>query len=333
MSISTPSIIIIAISVVNFVPDAIGLIFNLFVFTRSTLRREPCAIYFLSATCFNVFIIFIVLPVRILSNGSGITLENSNRGICKFTNFSFNGTRSISCWLIALACVDRYLHSSTNIHIRRFSSVKAARVVIGITVMGIYAAYSHMLIYLDLRYSTDRYGNIVSQCSSPGTSYDNFNSFFHMTFYSLCPSFLMLLFGFLTISNVRQRRQVLPIANKNSPVVRRTNHQLLRMLAAQVLVIIISTLPFSIMRLYSIFTANVPKDSLRRTQETLAPSVIVTIPYFAHASSFSKLLLIVSHTIDNFIVQLMLQLILYQICKLITTITILRLMWTFRVLK
>lgn len=285
-TISVPSIIIIVISVVNFIPGVIGLIFNVLVFTRPTLRHGPCSIYFLSATFLNLYIICVVLPDRILSNGFNITLANQNRGICKFENFTFNAARSTSCWLIALACIDRFLHSSSNIRIRRLSSVKTARVATVATVIMIFLAYSHTLIFIDVLYSTNASGKIVSVCTTLSTTYGNFNAIFHMVFYSLCPSFLMILFGSLTINNVRRRRQVLSLANENNPVGRRTDSQLLRMLAAQVLVIIIFTLPYSILRLYVIFTQYLPISTLQYTQEILASSVIVTIPYFAHASSF-----------------------------------------------
>lgn len=287
-SLSVPSIIVLTISITSFVPGAIGLVFNVLVFTRPTLRREPCANYFLAATCFDLFIVFVVLPVRVFSNGFGMDLGNTNRGICKLESFTFNAARSTSCSLIASACIDRYLHSSSNIRIRRLSSVKTARVAIGITIITIFLAYSHYLIFYDVNYSTNQLGNIVSYCSSLSNTYNNFVGFFHMTFYSLSPSFVMLLFGSLTINQIRRRgqRQLLPVINEKNRVGRRTDIQLLRMLAAQVLVIIISTLPFSILRLYILLITNVSKDSVWITQINLASSVIVTIPYFAHTSSF-----------------------------------------------
>jgi hypothetical protein len=58
------------------------------------------------------------------------------------------------------------------------------------------------------------------------------------------------------------------------------------MLAAQVLVIIISTLPLTIDRLYASFTASVAKDALRIAQENLASQVANTMAYFAHICSF-----------------------------------------------
>jgi hypothetical protein len=264
---------------VSFVPGVIGIIFNMLVFTRPTLRREACTNYFFAATCVDSFIVFVVLPTRIVSNGFGLDPGNLNRVICKLENFSFNAARSTSCWLIAMTCFDRFLHSSANVRIRRLSSLKTARVIIGSTVIGIFGAYCHYLIFYDI-YTYNRYGSAVSSsyCSSINTAYNNFVGIFHMTFYSLCPSFLMLLFGSLTVINVRQRRRVLTIVNENNRVSRRTDSQLLCMLAVQVFVIIISTLPFSVTRLYILFTRN--------TINSVVSGVVSTIPYFAHTSSF-----------------------------------------------
>jgi hypothetical protein len=107
-----------------------------------------------------------------------------------------------------------------------------------------------------------------------------------MTMCSLCPSFLMLVFGLLTLNNVRRRRQVLPIVLGANQINRRTDTQLLRMLISQVLITIIFTLPFSIFRIYGLFTGTIVKNPLRVAQENFALLIINTTSYFAHSSSF-----------------------------------------------
>jgi hypothetical protein len=102
---------------------------------------------------------------------------------------------------------------------------------------------------------------------------------------SLFPSFLMLLFGCLTLKNVRQRRQLVQRAGENRAT-RRTDSQLLRMLAAQVLVIIISTLPFCVDQLYISFTSSFTKSTLKIAQDNLAAQITAIVTYFAYSSSF-----------------------------------------------
>lgn len=113
MPLSASSLILLSISIASFIPGAIGLILNIFASTRTRFRNNTCVLYFLTTTCFDLFIIFIVLPTRILSNSFSISLAYYNNGICKFENFIFNSSRSISCWLIAFACIDRFLNSCT----------------------------------------------------------------------------------------------------------------------------------------------------------------------------------------------------------------------------
>jgi hypothetical protein len=53
-----------------------------------------------------------------------------------------------------------------------------------------------------------------------------------------------------------------------------------------VCVIIIFTLPVSIIQLYTSFTSTIVKDTLRIAEENVASRLFGTIPYFAHSSTF-----------------------------------------------
>jgi hypothetical protein len=260
--------------------------FNVLVFTRPSLRSQPCSLYFLSATCFNLFVIFVVIPVRIVSEGFNIDLANYNLGICKTEIFAFNVARTIPCWLIVLVCVDRYFHSSTSASIRRISSLKTAKLGIGITIVAIIILYSHMIIYYEIYNMSNQFGNIVPECYGQKGIYRTFKSVWYMTLYSLCPSLLMFLFGFLTLTHLRQQRQVAQRIPEINQTVRRTDMQLLRMLVGQVFAIIIATLPFTIYQLYVSFTVSVAKSTIRLALENFAGETAGVLTYFAHSSSF-----------------------------------------------
>jgi hypothetical protein len=142
-----------------------------------------------------------------------------------------------------------------------------------------------MFVYYEIANASDQFGNITPQCNSQKGIYRTFLGFWHMVMSSLCPSFLMLLFGCLTLKNVRQLRQLVQRAGENRAT-RRTDSQLLRMLAAQVLVIIIATLPFCVNQLYISFTSSFTKSTLKIAQENLALQITAIVTYFAHTSSF-----------------------------------------------
>jgi len=279
------SVIFIALSIINFALGSVGLIFNVVVFIRPVLRREPCSFYFLSSTCYDLFVVFFIMPVRILSNVYNINQANYNLGLCKIESFAFYVTRVISIWLIVLASIDRYLHSSSNERIRRMSSLKSAKISSGIISIIVLILYFHMLVYYEIIYASNQFGSFIPQCNSQKGIYRTFFGFWHMTMYSLCPSFLMLFFGFLTLNNVRQRRQLVQRVGENRAI-RRTDTQLLRMLATQVLVIIIATLPFCVYQLYISFTSSFTKSALRIAQENLAGQIAAIVTYFAHSNSF-----------------------------------------------
>ncbi|CAF0898313.1 unnamed protein product [Adineta steineri] len=272
--------------IINLVLGAIGLVFNILVFTRPSLHREPCSVYFFWSSCFNLIIVYGILPLRILGNGFNIDFSNRYIVLCKIEYFVNYGGRSVSIWLIVLACVDRFCHSSANAIIRRMSSLKTARLAAGVVSIIIMILYSHMPVYYVLTYTLNQFGNVVSTCNGQIGTYRTFLGFWYMALYSLCPCFLMFLFGFLTLRNIRRHRLIVPTAAGRNQVARRTDNQLLRMLIAQVTVIIVATLPNSIYQLYIAFTSNVPKNTLRVAQENLAGRTVGPLINFAHTSSF-----------------------------------------------
>ncbi|CAF3479271.1 unnamed protein product [Rotaria socialis] len=280
------TIIVLVISFVCFIPGILGLILSVAVFWQPVMRRKSCVLYLLASSIADLFVEFVVLPVRIASNGFGVDLAFYNRGICKVETFSFYTVRSIASWLIAFACVDRFLHSSRNPQLRRFSSLKTARLVIGITVIAMTIIYINMPVYYEISYSRNAFGVIAPTCNGQKGVYLTFISFWNMLFYTILPGLVMLVFGSLTIANIRQSHRVMPLSTGAQQFSRRTNNQLLRMLAAQVCFIIGATLPHSIYRLYAAFTARESRSALGIAQENLGCNTVNTLTYFAHTSHF-----------------------------------------------
>jgi hypothetical protein len=61
-----------------------------------------------------------------------------------------------------------------------------------------------MLVYYEIANVTNQFGSIIPQCNPQNGIYRTFLGFWHMVVASLFPSFLMLVFGLLTLKNVRQ---------------------------------------------------------------------------------------------------------------------------------
>jgi hypothetical protein len=282
------SIITLTFTLTNLVLGSIGLVINLLVFTRPSLRQQPFSVYFLTATCTNLFIVFVVLPVRIASSAFNTDPANLNVGICKLEFFMFYSMRATSCWLIVLACANRYVNSlSSDVWRRRLNSQKTTFHAIALTLVMVPLAYSHMLVYFNLNITLNRFGQIVATCSAQPGIYATFIPLWHAALYSLCPSFFMFFFGLLTVVNIRRRRQqVGPTIVGTRSTVRRTDAELMRMLIAQVLVIVLTTFPLPIFQLYLSLTANISKSTLRIAQEKVINQTAGGLSYFAHSSSF-----------------------------------------------
>jgi hypothetical protein len=280
------TISIVVLCVINFVLGSVGLTFNILIFSRPSLRKEPCSLYFYSSTCFNFFVIFVLMPVRMFSNAFNMDMTNYNLGLCKVEYFAFRTGRTIPVWLTVLACLDRYLQSSARANIRQISSLKTAKIAIGITSVAMMVLFSHELVYYEIYNVSNQFNNSMPSCNGQKGFYRTFIAFWYLGLYSFGPSFLMLLFGFLTLGNLRQRRRILPTATGINQTARRTDVQLGRMLIAQVLVIVIATLPITVYQLYASLTANLTKSSVQVAQENLAYGIANALTYFAHSSGF-----------------------------------------------
>ncbi|CAF1288579.1 unnamed protein product [Adineta ricciae] len=279
--------IVFCVLVINFLLGSISLVLNIIIFTRPTLRRQPCAIYFLTSSCLSLFVIYVILPVRIVSNSFNEDLANYYLFVCKTEFFLFFSVRATSCWAILFACIDRYFHSSSNVNLRRLSSIKTAKIAMILTSLIISLSYTHMIVYYTIKQTVNQYGTIRAVCTDQNGNYATFSAFWHMILYSLGPTIFMFLFGYLTLRNLRQGRRLVPaIRTENQRNIRRTDNQLSRMLASQVFVIVIATLPFSFCRIYVSLTENIPKDTLRLAQENLAIKTLGAMTYFTHSTTF-----------------------------------------------
>ncbi len=71
----------------------IGHTLNMCVFTRPTLRSNPCIRYLMASAIAGYLIIFIVLPLRLLQNGYNINLFISSLVLCKILTYVLSWIR------------------------------------------------------------------------------------------------------------------------------------------------------------------------------------------------------------------------------------------------
>jgi hypothetical protein len=118
----------------------------------------------------------------------------------------------------------------------------------------------------------------------------------------------MIVFGLMTISNVRQVQSrlhptslsmnthvsqdpaAISVGRQNQR--KKTDRQLLNMLFVQIVVILLLTLPIGLLKLYTTITSNTPKSALKNTTENflfnlflLLTNLAAGMPFYLHSLS------------------------------------------------
>ncbi|UJR16773.1 hypothetical protein I4U23_003673 [Adineta vaga] len=185
--------------------------------------------------------------------------------VCKIKYLFSYTWKTLAIWYLLLACIDRFLHSSSNINMRRWSSYKVAYRVIPITFILVHLAYFHVLIFYDI---------LLPQrsCSIENVAYNIFLGIWHLVTYGSGPPLLMLLFSIFTIRHIRHRA-VMPITIRNSSSQghRRSNksRNLIRMTFVQCLVVGSTITVYAISQWYISLTSHQTKTNLQIARENL----------------------------------------------------------------
>jgi hypothetical protein len=79
--------------IIMFIFGFIGHSLNICIFTRPTLRFNPCVRYFLASAIAGYFVISCILPIRLLQLGYNLSLFISSVALCKILTFLFSWIR------------------------------------------------------------------------------------------------------------------------------------------------------------------------------------------------------------------------------------------------
>ncbi len=109
-----------------FILGLVGNIFNILIFTRRSLFKNPCTVYFLSATCVNINVLFFGLLVRSLMDGFNIDVISNSLVLCRLRYIFFHPSSVLSSCFLVLASIDRFCISSQSIRLRKFSHLAIA---------------------------------------------------------------------------------------------------------------------------------------------------------------------------------------------------------------
>jgi len=233
---------------IHFFLSIITNILNICILCSRALRSSPCSSYFFAYAVLSIIYTCMACPTQFL-RGFYIDWANGKIG-CKIHFYILFVIPFQANLMLILASFDRYCSSSKSRRLRSRSTIRTARkiITIGIVLSAIYMSPSLAIYY---------WNETMKTCQLYYSIIINTYMISQVFLYYILAPILMVLFGLLTISNIRRqsiRLTHLSVFTRR----RRTERQLARMLLLQVGVHLILILPFGI-----IYCMNILKPSTR----------------------------------------------------------------------
>lgn len=265
-----------------FILGLVGNIFNMLIFTRPSLFKNPCTAYLLAATCTNMIVLFFGLVVRSLMDGFGIDLVGNSLVLCRFRYIILHPSYALSSWFLVLASIDRFCISSRSVRLRSLSHLLIARRAIVIAACLCFLLYSHVLGLFEIEQLKSG-----PYCYGKTGLYRIIYDFLFFSSFSCLPPILMMIIGLATVHNIRFARvRVTATAQATIGQLNRKDRQLILMLLIQLIATIVCTLPHAIQKLYSTFTVNDSKTPLRTAIESLMAQITRQLLYINASMGF-----------------------------------------------
>ena len=262
----------------------IGNSLSCLVFLQRSRRSNPCVMYFLVASIANLISLIDGIPSRMLSSWNILPdLTDTHSSLCKCRIVVLFISRNIASWLLVFATIDRYLISSSSATIRQKSNIKQAYKWIGLVCLG------STIIWAEGIYCFD--ANLIGtpvKCYAKSDACRVINDLAQALVTTVIPSTIMMIIGLYTIKNIQQTQRVGPSTASHTvgESRRKTDHNLTRMLFAQVILLTIFNMPQAIQKFYLTATFYYVKPANQRAVETLIFSIVLLMTYVANCMPF-----------------------------------------------
>jgi hypothetical protein len=254
----------------------ISCLFSLIIFLRKDLRKSPCAIYFIAYNIGNLFYIFLVILVILVQGIISIDPGAYNLAYCRFRFYFYYLFGVLSPFSLILASIDRMLITSLTVRVRRWSTRRVAYItIIGMTLFWV-IFHIHLLIYMNIYQNGVRYS-----CTYTPGIYTVFVKYYQLIVRGILAPLLMLIFGLLTVRNIRSARRITPAPDvsvmRNTVVIgpqnfTRKDRQFILMLFIDIIIYILCTIPLPIYLIYIQVTQYDTKTAERQAIESFINS-------------------------------------------------------------
>jgi len=226
----------------------VGNICNCIIFTRQPYRRTASSIYFLALSFFAIiYLIWAVAPLIYTLNHTDP--QTQSLVFCKMRLYGNNALGLFLRYIIVFACADRFFVTRTNVRIRSLNSVSMAIKLVFITCGVCLVIAIHLPILMDIRSGV---------CGMFGV-YNLIYPIYQITLVGILPPILMCIFSILTIRSLHQR-------HGTQIRVRRRDRYLMRMVIAEVVVNISTSIPYSTNLVYGATTYDIVNKSPARLE-------------------------------------------------------------------
>ena len=226
----------------------VGNIFNCIIFMGPLFRRSSSSIYLFSDSIIAIIYLFWSISPFIYTLDH-IDPQTQSLFYCKVRLYGSHSLGQCIRYVVILASADRFFATRANVHIRALSSVRmAVKLVFIICVMWLVASI-HIPILMNIR------GGI---CGMFGL-YKIIYSIYQITLSGIVPPVLMSIFSVLTIRSLHQR-------HGNQERARQRDRDFMRMVIAEVVVNIVTSIPYSSNLVYGAVTYNIVDKSPQRLE-------------------------------------------------------------------
>lgn len=258
-----------------FIIGNIGCIFNIIIFLRSYFKSSSTSRYFLASSFANVYQLNIGLTSNILDFGFAIHPYHHSSILCKFRNYSINIAGFLSQTYLLFACIDRYLITLNRPHYRYINKISTCNKIIFFTACFWFVNLSHMLIYSEISL-------LNNFCFYSSKTYVLFISLHNLILSGFILPILMIIFGLLTLKNLRYIRQ--KVRSRQ-----RRNHYLSLMLISNIFVNVFFTLIYTSGLIYVSFIMLIKENNSllkKKIQRQFILFISIMVYYFPYAFSF-----------------------------------------------
>ncbi|UJR19584.1 hypothetical protein I4U23_022719 [Adineta vaga] len=254
---------------------------NLFVFTKSTLRKNPCTICLIAANIANILFVYFSFIPLVMQVGYDIDPSSTNIVYCRFRFYTSYVFSSLGPTYMVLASIDRTLLTSRDAGIRKRSTYRLAITCIIVLALFWMIFHIHAFIFTEII----QFGPNILLCYFQPGNYTVFITYYSLLFNAIIPPLLMIMFGLWTLKNVGTvHNNVHPtgsLINASTTMGRQhiigsKDHQLIKMLLVDIVIYIIFRIPLAVFLIYQQITQYQSKSS----DQIAIDYFILNITYF-----------------------------------------------------